>query len=108
MISALLEFAFVVLLSRAPSIAKKTCHDDTVEKRAHSIAERLRRRKIATEANCTVDRCEMDKKQVKEQSSIKGIFNIPPIHVVDLLSFVLYIFFFIAFNAVYWINYQLV
>ena len=104
---ALLEFAFVVMLSRVPSISKKNFHGSTEEKRTHFIAERLRQRKIANKASSAVDRREEGDEQLKDRKWMKVISKMPPIHIVDLVSFCLYIFLFISFNTLYWMNYQM-
>ena len=104
---ALLEFAFVVMLSRAPSVSKKNFHGSATEKRTHFIAERLHQRKIANKASSAVDRREKGDQQLKDRKWMKVISKMPPIHIVDLVSFCLYIFLFISFNTFYWMNYQM-
>ena len=32
-------------------------------------------------------------------------FNIPPIHVIDLIAFWSFLFFFLLFNCIYWVHY---
>ena len=107
MVSALLEFAFVVLLSRMTNTVKKNLHDCTRENEKFSITERLRRRKTASKENCTIDRWEKDEVQLKDRNNMYFVSNMPPIHVVDFLSFCIYVFLFILFNAIYWISYQM-
>ena len=101
MILALLEFAFVVLLSRAPGAVKKNIHGGVAEKRVHPVCEGLRRRKIGSLKGSK------DQEQLKERNMMKVTSNTPPIHVVDLASFCIYIFLFISFNVIYWIYYQM-
>ena len=104
---ALLEFAFIVLLNRMPKIVNKNVHDGTTEKGRYVIAERLRRRKIDGEKNSSGNRLRKGEERLQLWNRFKVIFNMPPIHVVDLITFCLYIFLFISFNAVYWMTYRM-
>ena len=105
MVSALLEFAFVVLLNRNPSRLEKNIHDGNAEKGRYHNVDRLFRRRITSKESSTSDELEMKNEQLKDPQNIKTISVIPPIHVVDLYSFCIYIFLFISFNGIYWLNY---
>ena len=110
-VSALIEFGFVVLLSRAPGPAKIKLHHDVPEKKSFTSSGLFRRRKIArkesTAATLRRTFLEKEKGQVQDRKSIQIIPNMPPIHIVDLISFCIFISLFVLFNIIYWISYQI-
>ena len=118
-VSALLEFAFVVLLSRATSHVKKYNENDTKNKEVCPNSGRLRKRKISDQDNSYLDRKVSDQKdseingleateeRVQDNKIAKVISNMTPIYVVEFAMFCLYVFLFILFNVIYWIRYQM-
>ena len=101
MISALLEFAFVVLLNRVPGGDKNKIQDCTPGERKLSKDVELRGPKITDTFNG------MEKDKAQKRKGMEVMTRTPPIHLVDMLSFCFYIFFFISFNAIYWVHYQM-
>ena len=107
MVLALLEFAFVVLLSRVPNKMNTTLHDGRPGKGTHSNVGNLWARKVGGTESSTLHMLKTEKEKVEAAKNTKVNFNVPPPHVVDLISFCLYILLFISFNVIYWIHYQL-
>ena len=111
-VSALIEFAFVVLLSRVPGPSVKSkLHHDVPGKAPFTSSGMFRRRKIARKENttATLRRTFLEKEigQVQDRKNIQIIPNMPPIHIVDLISFCIFISLFVLFNIIYWISYQI-
>ena len=104
-VSALLELAFIVLLSRVQKYLEKNVPNETPEKRQNCNAEGLKTISIASKGNLDRKMLESGKEEDQAQNIKNIVSNIPSIHVVDLISFCLYIFFFIFFNVIYWISY---
>ena len=104
-VSALLEFTFVVLLNRVPSPCEKKLPDGTLGKEINFNYAWLSREKISCKENSTSNMLEMGKER-RDRKNMVAFSNMPRIHVVDLVSFCLYIFFFLSFNGVYWMHYQ--
>ena len=104
-VSALLELAFVVLLSRVPSLVEKSSHKSTPGKEPDSNSEGLSWINIASKESSTPTMVDAKKDLVRHQKIMKAVSSMPPIHVVDLISFCFYIVFFISFNVIYWISY---
>ena len=105
MVSALLEFACVVLLSRVPGSLKRASDGGTSGKGIYSKDARFFRSKVASKQGLTFSRFETGKEQAKDWKCMKLSADMPPIFVVDLYAFCIYILFFILFNGIYWIRY---
>ena len=110
-VSALIEFAFVVLLSRAPGPVKIKLHHDVLGKAPCTSSGMFRRRKMARkESTAATQRRKCLEKEIGQVHDRKGITiipNMPPIHIVDLISFCIFISLFVLFNIIYWISYQI-
>ena len=105
-VSALLEFAFVVLLSRAPINLKKNLPHGAIEKGTFSNVSSQFRSKIANKEGINSKWLQMEKEKIHDQKNIKIFADMPPIYVVDLYSFGIFIFLFVLFNCIYWTSYQ--
>ena len=101
-VSALLELAFVVLVSRAPNHVDKKLHDGNRGTTVISNSGGLSRIQVDSNENSAV---KAEEERVHGNNCMKIISNMPPIHIVDLISFGLYLFFFILCNGIYWISY---
>ena len=104
-VSALLEFAFVVLLSRLPGRPNKNIPGGITGQEGYSNVSRLFKRRIAIKELSTFNRMEMEKEIIQDPKNIKVFPDMPPIYIVDLYAFCTYIFLFISFNVIYWIRY---
>ena len=104
-VSALLELAFVVLVSRVPSHVEKNLHDDEPGTAGNFNTRSFSQMKIASKESSMPNTLKAEKELFQGQKKMKTIPNIPPVHIVDLISFNIYLFFFILFNGIYWISY---
>ena len=102
---ALLELAFVVMLSRATSHMPKNWYNEGKKKGTSSNAECFRITKVTAKENSSIKITDTSKE--KDRENVNLISNMPPTHVVDLISFILYMLFFILFNCIYWVGYQI-
>ena len=98
LVCALIEFGFVVLLSRAPSTFRKNAMRTTTSTYNPLAKEGLRRRNVTK-----IDEALTEPVETREKE--KCIFSIPPIHVVDIISFWVFLFSYLIFNCIYWLHY---
>ena len=103
-VAALLEFAFVVLLNRKPRPVGNSLDDGNPGECVMNSGWG-RGRKIASKESSTIKILEAINKQIHDKKYVKPMPNGPPAHVVDLISFCVYIFSFIVFNVIYWVCY---
>ena len=112
-ILALVEFACVALLSRRDSPGEANLEIGTVQKldketnTMDKTSQTLQKRETPNEQTFTVNGWLEGLGNLQNQKKIKLFSNLPSIHIVDAISFLLFCFLFALFNVIYWIHYQM-
>ena len=106
-ILALVEFAFVALLSRVANPDENKIHDDKTDKKTNEDIEKAVPKEAPNRQGSFVNVWMKELEKVQYQKKFKPFSNMPPIHVVDVISFFLFTFLFVVFNIIYWISYQI-
>ena len=106
-ILALVEFAFVALLSRVANPDENKIHDDKMDKKTNEDIETPEKRESPNRQGSFVNVWIKELEKVQYRKKVTPFSNMPPIHVVDVISFFLFTFLFVVFNIIYWICYQI-
>ena len=105
-ILALVEFAFVALLSRVANPDENKINDDKTDYKTNEDIQNPERKEAPNRQGSFVNVWIKGLEKVQYQKKFKPFSNMPPIHVVDVISFFLFTFLFVVFNIIYWICYQ--
>ena len=106
-ILALVEFAFVALLSRVANPDENKINDDKTDIKTNEDIENPERKEAPNRQGSFVNVWIKGLEKVQYQKKVAPFSNMPPIHVVDVISFFLFTFLFVGFNIIYWICYQI-
>ena len=106
-ILALVEFAFVALLSRVANPDENKINDDKTDYKTNEDIQNPERKEAPNRQGSFVNVWIKGLEKVQYQKKVAPFSNMPPIYVVDVISFFLFTFLFVVFNIIYWISYQI-
>ena len=106
-ILALVEFAFVALLSRRDKSGEDNQTVETVGGEIDASDETSKGKEMSNEQTVAVNGWFQELKRLEYQKKIKLFSKLPSIYIVDVLSFLLFAVLFVLFNIIYWISYKI-
>ena len=104
-ILALVEFAFVALLSRVANPVENQIHEEKADKKTNENIETPERKEAPNRQGSFINLWMKGLEKTQYQKKVKPFSNMPPIQVIDVISFFLFAFLFVVFNIIYWIIY---